>query len=378
MKLSNCILAAFAGALATAKAGAVALPGWVERAPASTGASAAPTTNGSRLAFPSFTPADPIEQIASRILGFFANALVDAVPVPVIAAAIPKMSLEENMDFVFTPLPGKNEVPEFAANLTHSAPGTVRWFTEAPGRTPSDPVVFFVHGGAYFVGMLPYYATLLESLYKAVGNERLSILWLDYSLTPGHAYPAQLQQAIEAYNALAQSSNNIIAVGDSAGAHLTLQMSRTLQHVPTPAITSPIARKPECLALISPWVNLYPAAPAGGTWASNAGSDIFNAHAVRQAGLMYIPTRAQLIQPQYNPYIDAGTDWSAVLPSAEHTLVTAGGLEVLRGDIETFAHLAGLDHRLLIDTNNGHDHIIFQQTSSPTFDPLVDLVRTCA
>lgn len=239
----------------------------------------------------------------------------------------------------------------------------VKWLVEANDRTEDDPVVLFFHGGGYVTGVLPTYYPALLNYYRDIGNDRLSILMLDYTLTKDASHPKQLQEAAAVYNTLTNSSKNIILEGDSSGGNLALILLRHSKY-PIDSV-EPVSTLPTGLMLYSPWVNLYPDGN-NGTMASNYGKDILNANALQQMGVLFAPdeeTRNSTALNQFKDYID----WSEVLPDPSKIFVAFGGHEVLAADIRNWANIAKLEEngaQVLNDTTGIHDGFTFTVLSN--------------
>ncbi|MGA3089296.1 MAG: alpha/beta hydrolase [Terriglobales bacterium] len=101
---------------------------------------------------------------------------------------------------------------------------------------PRDTVLYF-HGGGY--SFYPQaYANFIALLTQATKSR---ILALDYRLSPEHRFPAQLEDAVNAYRWLLANgvdSGNLILAGDSAGGNLTLALLLAARedNLPLPAL----------------------------------------------------------------------------------------------------------------------------------------------
>lgn len=134
---------------------------------------------------------------------------------------------------------------------------SLRQLATVSSKTNNNWVILHFHGGAY---------VLLTPRDPAVqqGPKQLceelpadAALCVDYRLSshPKSSYPAQLQDAITAYNYLVQelgiSPARILVSGDSAGAHLAISFLRHLTKHPESGLPLPRA-----LLLHSPWLDL--------------------------------------------------------------------------------------------------------------------------
>jgi monoterpene epsilon-lactone hydrolase len=137
------------------------------------------------------------------------------------------------------PLPGDVTVTAAALGGVPTAEITV------DGVEPRHVVLYF-HGGVYVMGD----AFLAADLASQVGRRtRAKVISLDYRLAPEHPYPAAVDDALAAYDALLQGGTapeDIVFAGESAGGGLaiaTLVNARDHQ-LPQPAaafVMSPYA-----------------------------------------------------------------------------------------------------------------------------------------
>lgn len=115
-------------------------------------------------------------------------------------------------------------------------------------NAPLDKVIIYLHGGGFCIGSINIYRHFTSRLAKATG---IRVLYVEYRLAPEHPFPGALEDAISVYQSLLSqgiSSENIIFVGDSAGAGLCL--STTL------ALRDKGKSLPTALILYSPWTDL--------------------------------------------------------------------------------------------------------------------------
>ncbi len=109
-------------------------------------------------------------------------------------------------------------------------------------------VILFLHGGGYGLGSIDTHRDLLARVCRA---SRANALAIDYRLAPEHKFPAQLEDATNAFAwMLGQEINprRIVIAGDSAGGGLVLSTLVKLRDsgVPLPAAG----------VCMSPWVDL--------------------------------------------------------------------------------------------------------------------------
>jgi len=109
------------------------------------------------------------------------------------------------------------------------------WFSRKSAESPVT--VLYFHGGGY-----SYYPQAYTSFIAQITLAAKSRTFaLDYRLSPEHRFPAQLDDALNAYQWLLESGtdpDNLILAGDSAGGNLTLAVllqARDLK-LPLPAL----------------------------------------------------------------------------------------------------------------------------------------------
>jgi epsilon-lactone hydrolase len=113
------------------------------------------------------------------------------------------------------PLPADVTVTEAALGGVPTAEVTV------DGIEPRHVVLYF-HGGVYVMGD----AALAAELASQVGRRtQAKVISVDYRLAPEHPYPAAVDDALEAYEALLRSGvdpSDIVLAGESAGGGLAI------------------------------------------------------------------------------------------------------------------------------------------------------------
>lgn len=110
------------------------------------------------------------------------------------------------------------------AEISSVAQGDVRgsWFVRK--RTNPDLVILFLHGGGYSFYPRGFYDSLSAMI--AIST-KARVFALDYRLSPEHRFPAQLVDALNAYEWLLStgtSPSRLVVVGDSAGGNLALAL----------------------------------------------------------------------------------------------------------------------------------------------------------
>jgi epsilon-lactone hydrolase len=112
----------------------------------------------------------------------------------------------------------------------------------------SNQVIFYIHGGAFIVGMNSLYQKFAEALTRCT---RSTVVLIDYGVAPENPFPIGLEQCIGVYQYLLKedlSPSDIIFMGDSAGGGLVLStlIAGRDRQIPLP----------KAAVLFSPWVDL--------------------------------------------------------------------------------------------------------------------------
>ena len=184
-----------------------------------------------------------------------------------------------------------------------------------PGGVLRERTILYLHGGSYAYGSAKTtHAELLAHLADATHFE---VVGVEYRLAPEHAYPAQRQDAIAAYDALCESgvaAESIVVMGDSSGGNLAFYLLLALRERGGPM--------PRSLVLLSPWSDLT---MPGASFARNDAYDygtraVLLEHARRYAGTI------ALDDPRLSP---VQADARGLCP----TLIVSGDREIPRDDI---------------------------------------------
>jgi acetyl esterase/lipase len=137
-------------------------------------------------------------------------------------------------------------------------------------------VIVHFHGGGYRLGSVAWWSPFGARLVAATG---WSVVLPDYRLAPEHPFPAALHDAAAVYEAVvAQDPAAIIVSGDSAGGGLAVATA-------VAALAAGV-RRPDGLALFSPWVDLGVTASSFTTRAET--DQFFSAEAARGAAATYL------------------------------------------------------------------------------------------
>ena len=188
-----------------------------------------------------------------------------------------------------------------------------------PGNASGETVILYLHGGAYITGSCHTHRGLAGHMAKAA---RMECFLLDYRLAPEHPFPAAVDDAFAAYQAL-RAQNPLRAItlaGDSAGAGLAVALALRLRDAEVPA--------PSAMALLSPWTDLTLSLP---THQSKAAVDPFfpDTSTLSMAAELYAGSKA-LQQPLASPHF-------AALHKLPRTMIHVGEHEALLGDAQALA-----------------------------------------
>lgn len=233
-------------------------------------------------------------------------------------------------------LAGKNGLPNYnkifpALPAAETACYSARWFTEVPDRQREDPVILFFHGGGFALKLSGPHVQWLANFAKDTQKARVSILVLDYTVTPYGRFPQQLEEAIRCYAELSRTCDRIILMGDSCGGNLSLGLIQCLP-VPPSDLLKDVPEKvdvaPWGMLLFSPWsciVNYKEGSPA-----ENEKFDVISNGNLEEMLKLFCDD-SQVTDPRANP-IKASTDvWKSKLPP--RVACTWGEREVLRDSI---------------------------------------------
>ena len=184
----------------------------------------------------------------------------------------------------------------------------------------AGPVCIWLHGGGYVFGSPETHARVQTRFAEALD---FPVVGLRYRLAPEHTWPAQLEDATAAVEALCERGCTVYLAGDSAGGHLAINTALACADTEY-AVAG--------LALFSPntdrsGLNL--------TRAANDPHDpiVGDAFDTMLAELCFPPAQWPADHPQVSP---VRADLSGLPP----THIEVGGRELLRDDAVVFAAFA--------------------------------------
>jgi len=203
-----------------------------------------------------------------------------------------------------------------------------------PRRVDGSRVVLHLHGGGYALCSGRTHRGILSDLALSTGHE----VWaVDYRLAPEHPFPHPIEDGVRAFEALVArgvAPERIVLSGDSAGGALAVSVALSLRDRGQPM--------PGALVLLSPWVDL---ARTG----IDRGEDYLMPDLMESFAAHYLQGTCPT-----NPLASPARADLAELPPM---LIQAGGVEVLREQIEDFAQSArsaGTEVRLEVWDNMFH------------------------
>ncbi len=194
------------------------------------------------------------------------------------------------------------------------------WVERRAGALPhEDRVVFYLHGGGYFLSSPRAHRPLTTALARVA---RAAVFAPDYRLAPEHPFPAALDDALAAYRALLATGVDparLIVGGDSAGGGLALALLVAARDAGLPL--------PAAGVCFSPWTDL---ACTGRTLVANdARCAMFRGAAV--------PLWARLYLGETDPMHPLASPLYAELRGLPPLLLHASASEVLLDDTLRFA-----------------------------------------
>lgn len=229
------------------------------------------------------------------------------------------------------------------------------WIHQVEDRTPEDPILLYIHGGAYTSQAGFFQRNYVRELLKRIQEKkpRTSALFLDYDLAPENRFPGPLAQAAALYHQLVDTEgvSDVMVFGESAGGNLVTVLLAHIHHnfnvvctssvkryVHVPVITS--GKKPTSVVLLSPWNHLSPDYSSG-SYVANARYDFLTTKRVVDSAKLYCPNDGfRASDPWVSPSVAEPEFWTGVFP--ESSLCVWGDKELIATDCEVFAKNSGM------------------------------------
>jgi epsilon-lactone hydrolase len=168
--------------------------------------------------------------------------------------------IKPRLGHIETPQAAREDFERTARRLFRIPPNTLFLQESFPGETGPRPalwiscgpsavrrVILYFHGGGYVAGSPQTHRAMLARLSRLTG---MRVFAPDYRLAPEHRYPAALNDAIAAFEALlakGYAPGDIVIGGDSAGGGLALALLAKLCQA---------GRAPGAVFAFSPWCDL--------------------------------------------------------------------------------------------------------------------------
>lgn len=232
-----------------------------------------------------------------------------------------------------------------------------------PRESRGSAVILFFHGGSFIYGSThTTHAELVAALANATG---LVVYGLEYRLAPEYPYPAQLEDALRAFDALVSDGiqpDHILFVGDSAGGNLALVTQIALRDRGGP--------RARALALLSPWSDLT---MPGASFQANEPFDFGTRNELCNHAKAFVGD-VPLDDPRVSPI-------HAELRNVGPVFVSVGGCETPKDDILRLVNAlraAGVDTRLHEAVDMPHNPTLFADfhpSGHAAFEALVAFVR---
>lgn len=225
-----------------------------------------------------------------------------------------------------------------------------------PAGAAADRVILYVHGGGFVCNSPSSHRKMVGHLAKAAGVRALA---LDYRLAPENPYPAQLEDAVAAFDWLQAQGiapQHIATAGDSAGGNLATTIALKLR--------DDGKELPGAVIGFSPW---YDMEATGKTMDSNAETDaLVQRPLLLNMAAMFLGEKGKPTDPLCNPLYADPTG----LPPM---FLSAGGAETLLDNAERFADTAGnAGVDVTLETSDGQQHVYpFMAGRAPEADETV-------
>ncbi|ORX36112.1 Alpha/Beta hydrolase protein [Kockovaella imperatae] len=237
--------------------------------------------------------------------------------------------------------------------------------------SPSERVIYYIHGGAYYVGNAATHRLITIGVSKAC-NAR--VFAITYRLAPENVFPLPLHDVLHGYlrllaPPLSIPPENIIIAGDSAGGGMSLALCMYLRDEGY--------KMPSGLILMSPWVDLTMSC---GSWDECSAWDVVprpTSDDHLNPVLCYLGQKG-VINHLTHPY---ASPLFGDLHDLPPMLIQAGDSEVLRDEITLLAHkatLAGVDvtHELYEDMVHVFQMFTFLPAAKVAINSIGRWVRT--
>lgn len=112
-----------------------------------------------------------------------------------------------------------------------------------PKNKTSENIIFYIHGGAFMIGIVSYNRRYAEMIAAESG---CTVYAADYSLSPENKYPVALDECEKVYLKIREDNPNskIAFTGDSAGGGLSVSLALRLKQKNLPMPSSLVVHSP--------------------------------------------------------------------------------------------------------------------------------------
>lgn len=198
-------------------------------------------------------------------------------------------------------------------------------------------MIIYLHGGCFVLGSIQSHQSLVSHLSKHLA---LPILFVEYSLAPEKPFPVAMSEIEQVYKhtLLHYPENDIILMGDSAGAGLALSVLSKLNKEGVKA--------PAYLIMLSPWIDL---SCSNESLSSNANLDpILTKKALQDYTSLYVREHnlsdANPIETRYGEY--------------PPTLILVGSGEILLDDSKSiYNKIASVQEKVKLSIYDNQNHV---------------------
>jgi monoterpene epsilon-lactone hydrolase len=164
------------------------------------------------------------------------------------AQSIPDSTMQKINSFrAFYETLGKVYPPDSTVSVNETTIAGIKSYWFNLNLLSQNKLVVYLHGGVYTYGNINAYRAMLTHLSRSLNT---AILYVEYSLSPEHPFPAANNEILSVYRELTKKypGYKITIIGDSAGGGLAISLVNEAQKANL--------AMPSSLALISPWVDL--------------------------------------------------------------------------------------------------------------------------
>ncbi|KAI5951991.1 hypothetical protein KGF54_005066 [Candida jiufengensis] len=230
------------------------------------------------------------------------------------------------------------------------------WIHKCDKPKDKQNVIIYIHGGGYMLNLFESQFVFISALHYSLNDkasENSSILVIDYSLTMfDHEFPTQLIECLSTYsNLIKDGYKNIMLLGDSAGAHMSLSIARAIAY-PEEALTQfehagrsikfdlSALPQPKALILDAPWPEPCTKRAVASKRGINCYGDLGSMET--NMGDYYCGKNDKNFINNFLTFTNTNWEdhWKKVIPiNNGNTIIIVGEREVLRDGVEEFYNI---------------------------------------